>query len=122
VARYSFDFGPVTIAGFSPAGRCGQWVNCPRRTALDTLLVEAAAAAGAEVREAFTVEEILVEEVRVAGIGGHVKDGATVTERARVVVGADSPSPGCTRSLKRDVAPGTGCVPPSRQIQGQPRR
>ena len=45
--------------------------------------------AGAELREAFTVEEILIEEGQVTGIRGHAKGGATVTERARVVVGAD---------------------------------
>lgn len=56
---------------------------------LDALLVEAAVAAGAELREAFTVEEILVEDGRVIGIRGHGKGGATVTERARVVIGAD---------------------------------
>ncbi len=56
---------------------------------LDKLLVDAAAEAGAEVREGFTVDELVVEDGRVAGIRGHGKDGPTVTERARVVVGAD---------------------------------
>jgi flavin-dependent dehydrogenase len=56
---------------------------------LDALLVEAAVAAGAELREAFTVDEILVEDGLVTGIRGHGKDGSSVTERARVIVGAD---------------------------------
>ena len=56
---------------------------------LDKLLVDAASEAGAEVREEFTVQEIVVEDDRVVGIRGHSKDGATVTERAAVVVGAD---------------------------------
>jgi flavin-dependent dehydrogenase len=56
---------------------------------LDELLVRAAVAAGAELREGFTVEEVVVEDGVVTGIRGHVKDGATVTERARVVIGAD---------------------------------
>ena len=51
---------------------------------LDALLVEAAAAAGAEVREGFAVDEVVVEDGRVTG----VRSG-TVTERARLVVGAD---------------------------------
>jgi 2-polyprenyl-6-methoxyphenol hydroxylase-like FAD-dependent oxidoreductase len=89
VARYSFDFGPVTIAGSPRPANGAASGYCPRRTVLDTLLVEAAAAAGAEVREAFTVKEILVEEGRVTGIRGHAKGGPIVTERARVVVGAD---------------------------------
>jgi flavin-dependent dehydrogenase len=56
---------------------------------LDALLVDAAVEAGAELREAFTVEEILVDDGRVTGIRGHAKGGQTITERARVVVGAD---------------------------------
>ena len=56
---------------------------------LDKLLVEAASEAGAEVREGFTVEEVLIEDGRVTGIRGHAKGGNTVTEHGRVVVGAD---------------------------------
>ena len=89
VTRYSFDFGPVTISGSPrPADGAANGYG-PRRTVLDALLVEAAVAAGVELREAFTVEELLVEDGRVMGIRGHAKGGATVTERARVVVGAD---------------------------------
>ena len=61
----------------------------PRRTILDKLLVDAAAEAGAEVREAFTVEEILFEDGSVTGIRGHSKGGDSVTEKAKVVIGAD---------------------------------
>lgn len=87
--RYSLDFGPLTIAGtLRPADRIEQ-SRCPRRTVLDKLLVDAAAEAGAELREDFTVEEILVEEGRVSGIRGHARGGATVTERAGIVIGAD---------------------------------
>ncbi len=83
IDSYAFDFGPFTITG-----RPGT-AYAPRRTVLDTVLVEAAAGAGAEVRERFTVSEILVEHGRVTGIRGHGKGGPTVTERAEVVVGAD---------------------------------
>ena len=56
VRLYSFDFGPFTIAG-SPRPIDGvDEAYCPRRTVLDTMLVHAAADAGVEVREAFTVE------------------------------------------------------------------
>ena len=61
----------------------------PRRTVLDQLLVDAAVEAGAELREAFTVDEILADDGTVTGIRGHAKGGATVTERAGVVIGAD---------------------------------
>lgn len=86
---YGFDFGPVAIAG-SPRPIDGIAVAyCPRRTVLDGILVEAAAAAGAEVREGFTVGELLLEEGRVRGIGGHARGGSPVTERASIVIGAD---------------------------------
>jgi flavin-dependent dehydrogenase len=62
---------------------------CPRRIVLDELLVLAAAAAGAELREGFVVDEILVEDGVVTGVRGRGTGGGTVTERARVVVGAD---------------------------------
>ena len=56
---------------------------------LDKLLVDAAAEAGAEMREGFVVEELLSDDGRVVGIKGRSKGGATITERAQVVVGAD---------------------------------
>ena len=89
VTRYSFDFGPLVISGSSrPAD--GEWRSYgPRRIVLDALLAEAAVAAGAELREGFSVEQVLVEDGVVTGIRGHAKGGATVTERARVVIGAD---------------------------------
>lgn len=80
IGTYALDFGPVTISG-SPGGAA----YCPRRTVLDKLLVDAAREAGAEVREAFSVEEVVVEDGRVVGIRG--RDGNV--ERARVVIGAD---------------------------------
>jgi len=83
IETYVFDFGPFTISGMPGTA------YAPRRTVLDAVLVEAAAAAGAEVRQRFTVSEVLVEDGRVTGIRGHRKGGRTVTERARVVVGAD---------------------------------
>jgi flavin-dependent dehydrogenase len=89
ITRYSFDFGPVTISGSPRPADGAANAYGPRRIVLDALLVEAAVAAGAELREAFTVEEILVDDGRVTGIRGHAKGGETVTERARVVVGAD---------------------------------
>ena len=89
ITRYSFDFGPVAVAGTPRPSNGTAKAYCPRRIVLDALLVEAAAAAGAEVREAFTVEEVLVDDGRVTGIRGHAKGGDTVTETAKVVVGAD---------------------------------
>jgi 2-polyprenyl-6-methoxyphenol hydroxylase-like FAD-dependent oxidoreductase len=89
VETYSFDFGPLTISG-SPRPIDGIARGyCPRRTILDQLLVDAAVEAGAELREGFTVEEILASDGTVTGIRGHEKGGAAVDERARIVIGAD---------------------------------
>jgi 2-polyprenyl-6-methoxyphenol hydroxylase-like FAD-dependent oxidoreductase len=84
---FAFDFGPVSLAG-APGRADSPVAYCPRRTVLDKLLVDAAAEAGAEIREAFSVQEILVDKGRVAGVKG-TADGHTVEERAEVVIGAD---------------------------------
>jgi flavin-dependent dehydrogenase len=55
----------------------------PRRTVLDKILVDAADQAGAEVRERFTVDEIVVEDGVVVGIRGHDEAGQSVFERSR---------------------------------------
>jgi flavin-dependent dehydrogenase len=89
IGTYSFDFGPFTLAG-TPRPKDGISNGyAPRRTILDKVLVDAAADAGAEVRERFTMEELVVEDGAVVGIRGHGEGGRTVIERARVVVGAD---------------------------------
>lgn len=88
IDTYAFDFGPFTLTG-SPGVAESPVAYAPRRTVLDKLLVDAASEAGAEVREGFTVEEVVFEDGRVAGIRGHATNGSTVTENARVVIGAD---------------------------------
>jgi flavin-dependent dehydrogenase len=89
VERYSFDFGPVSVAG-SPRPIDGEArAFGPRRTILDKLLIDAAAESGVEVREAFAVEEITSDNGTVTGVRGHAKGGRSVTEKAKVVIGAD---------------------------------
>jgi 2-polyprenyl-6-methoxyphenol hydroxylase-like FAD-dependent oxidoreductase len=88
IDTYSFDFGPFAISG-APGSDEAPVAYSPRRTVLDKLLVDAAAEAGAEVREGFTVQDIVIEDGRVTGVRGHGRGGRPVTERARVVIGAD---------------------------------
>jgi 2-polyprenyl-6-methoxyphenol hydroxylase-like FAD-dependent oxidoreductase len=88
IQTYTFDFGPFTIAG-APGTKEAPVAYCPRRTILDKLLVDAAAQSGAEVREGFAVEEVLIEDGRAVGIRGRSKHGNSTIERAQVVVGAD---------------------------------
>ncbi len=89
IETYSFDFGPFTIAGTPRPSHGSSTAYSPRRTVLDKILVDAAAAAGAEVRERFTVEDVVIEDGAVVGIRGHDHGGETVFERGRVVIGAD---------------------------------
>ncbi|HXX79191.1 MAG TPA: FAD-dependent monooxygenase, partial [Ktedonobacteraceae bacterium] len=84
-----FDMDGLVITGQYPALDGVTAVYSPRRYVLDTILVEAAADAGAEVRQEFTVQELLWEEECVVGIRGQAKTGGSVTERARIVIGAD---------------------------------
>ena len=102
MGTYSLDFGPIVITG-SPRTVDGiAAARAPRRTVLDKLLVDAAAAAGVEVREGFSVEDIFVEDSTVVGIRGHGDGGATVEERARVVIGADGHNSRVARAVKAE--------------------
>ena len=102
ISTYSFDFGPFAIAGSPrPSDRIAT-AYAPRRTVLDKVLVDAAAEAGAEVREAFTVEDVVVEDGVVVGIKGHTAGGASTTERARVVIGADGRNSRIARTVGAD--------------------
>lgn len=84
-----FDTGHVTLSAPQPASNGVDMMCSPRRTLLDKLLVDAARAAGAEVRENFIAEELASDGGQVTGLRGRLKGGPAVTERARLVVGAD---------------------------------
>jgi 2-polyprenyl-6-methoxyphenol hydroxylase-like FAD-dependent oxidoreductase len=86
IHTYAFDFGPFTLGG-APGTKESPVAYCPRRTVLDKLLLDAATEAGAEVRENFAVDEVLIEDGRAIGVRG--TKGGPVTEHARVVIGAD---------------------------------
>lgn len=103
VPTYTFDFGPLVIAGKPRPVEGITEAYAPRRTVLDKILVDAAAAAGVEVRERFSVEEILIEEGTVVGIRGRDHDGRAVLERARVVVGADGHNSRVARAVGAEV-------------------
>jgi flavin-dependent dehydrogenase len=88
IHTHSFDFGALAISG-TPGPADSPVSYCPRRTVLDKLLLDAAAEAGVEIREGFTVDEILSEHGHVVGIRGHERNGTAVREKARIVIGAD---------------------------------
>jgi len=83
-----FDQGDAVITGRYPAYQGVEVMCSPRRTLLDRVLVDAARAAGGEVRENFAVEEILGDG-QVTGVRGREKGAPEVTEQARLVIGAD---------------------------------
>lgn len=99
IGTYTFDFGPFTIAG-APGTADAPVAYCPRRTVLDKILVDAAGEAGAEFREGFTVEEVLIENGRAFGIKGHSRGGAPVIERAQFIVGADGRGSSVAETVK----------------------
>ncbi len=89
IHRVTADYGAVSISGRpSPVDGTGI-MYCPRRTILDLLLVEAARAAGAEIREATTFRELIWQNDRVVGARVQARDGKFLEERATIVVGAD---------------------------------
>ena len=89
IRTYSFDFGPFTISGSPRPSGAVEDAYCPRRTVLDTMLVHAAADAGVEVRESFTVDEVLIDDGTVVGVRGRDRGGSSASEHATVVIGAD---------------------------------
>jgi flavin-dependent dehydrogenase len=113
VRRQTFDVGPFALTGSPPPTDGVAEGYAPRRTVLDKVLVDAAAAAGVEVREHFVVTDLLIDGDRVTGVRGHAVGGATVTEQARIVVGADGVRSLVARTVQAptyDVRPVLACT------------
>src|SRR5258708_16433255 len=88
--RVRFDAGGgLVMDGQFPAYEGVDTLYSPRRTLLDTILVEAARAAGAEIRENFRVTQVTASGSQVTGIGGSARGGPVVSETASLVIGAD---------------------------------
>jgi 2-polyprenyl-6-methoxyphenol hydroxylase-like FAD-dependent oxidoreductase len=108
----TFDVGPFALRGTIPDANDGLGGYCPRRTVLDHVLVNRAAAAGVEVREGFTVDELLMTGDTVVGIRGHGRATQPVEERARIVIGADGVNSFVARSVRTpeyEVRPVVAC-------------
>jgi 2-polyprenyl-6-methoxyphenol hydroxylase-like FAD-dependent oxidoreductase len=84
--RYADDIVPITI---KPAYGVDA-LYAPRRTVLDPILVDAAVAAGVDVRFGVTVTDVVRDgSGAVRGISGRTADGQHFRAGARLVIGAD---------------------------------
>ncbi|HEX5174631.1 MAG TPA: NAD(P)/FAD-dependent oxidoreductase [Gaiellaceae bacterium] len=104
----TFDVGPFALNAAPPASDGVGQGYCPRRTVLDSLLLDAAEEAGAEVRTGVPVDELLFADGAVVGVR---MQGAE--ERARVVIGADGRNSFVARAVQApeyDVRPGRTCA------------
>ncbi|GAA2474561.1 NAD(P)/FAD-dependent oxidoreductase [Streptomyces longisporus] len=90
IREYGLQSGRARLMAPLPAVEEVDAAYSPDRATLDRILLEAALEAGAEFREDFSVQELCTDEAgTVTGVRGRSGDGATVTEHARLVVGAD---------------------------------
>lgn len=90
ITDYAFDFGCAVLTGRPvPAAEGVDVAYGPRRTVLDALLVDAAAQAGAEVREGYLVEQVLFGRGGVRGVVGRSRGGPVQVDTAPLVIGAD---------------------------------
>jgi 2-polyprenyl-6-methoxyphenol hydroxylase-like FAD-dependent oxidoreductase len=89
--RIRFHAAGVVIDAPTPTVGGIDYMFSPRRTVLDTVLVEAAREAGAEVREGTSVEALLRDDIgRVSGVRTLDRSsGREADVRSRLVVGAD---------------------------------
>ncbi|TWP50494.1 FAD-dependent monooxygenase [Lentzea tibetensis] len=84
--RYAGTTVPITI---KPSFGVDA-LYAPRRTVLDPILVDAAAAAGADVRFGVAVADVERDgRGHVTGVKGRSRDGGAFHARARIVIGAD---------------------------------
>jgi flavin-dependent dehydrogenase len=89
IPRLGLDLGAFQLIGDLPSVDSVAEACAPRRTVLDKILVDAAAEAGADVREGFSVTGLTSSDGRVTGVRGHGRGGAELEEPARIVIGAD---------------------------------
>src|SRR5436190_5037335 len=89
VTSMVFDVGDFPLVARNLVEDGVAWGYGPRRITLDKILADAAVESGAELREAFAVDDYLFDGDRVVGIRGHDRTGSRVEERAAIVVGAD---------------------------------
>ena len=90
VRRVTFHYGDESMPVALKPSAGVDALYAPRRTVLDALLVDAAEEAGARVRFGCAVTDLARDGAgRVIGVVLRDRGGATRTEKARLVIGAD---------------------------------
>jgi 2-polyprenyl-6-methoxyphenol hydroxylase-like FAD-dependent oxidoreductase len=95
-----FDFGPVVLDGTTPPVDGISEHYAPRRGMLDTLLLDVALSAGAELRRQATVTGLRRVGERVCGVRFSRPGGPDMRVLGRIVIGAD----GVHSTLAKQVA------------------
>jgi 2-polyprenyl-6-methoxyphenol hydroxylase-like FAD-dependent oxidoreductase len=111
MAKINLDLGEFVLSAEAPPAGDVRQSYAPRRYVLDSLLVDAAVEAGAELRRG-SVVGLLSEGDRVVGVRYSDQNGRAVEERARLVIGAD----GTNSSIARFV--GAPVYDETSQLQG----
>ncbi len=89
ITHYSLQSGDARLVAPLPAVEGVGYALSPPRISLDQALAEAAVAAGAELREGVSIQEVLSENGAVVGVSGVSKSSGRMSEKATIVVGAD---------------------------------
>jgi flavin-dependent dehydrogenase len=90
VRRSTFRYAGTVLSIAVKSSHGVDALYAPRRTVLDPVIVDAAAAAGVDVRFGTAVTDVERDgSGTVTGVVGRTNDGGTFGARARVVVGAD---------------------------------
>lgn len=113
IHKIRLDVGEFELAGSPPPVDGIDYAIAPRRTLLDKFLIDAAVTAGAEIREAFYVCEVVTDDGRVTGIRGRTSGGSTTVDNASFVVGADGTGSivaYSVRAPKYNERPSTACA------------
>jgi len=84
-----FDVETAVLRGRYPTFGGVDALYGPRRTVLDKILVDAARASGADLREDVTVDALAWADGRVTGVSARMGSGRAIAETARLVIGAD---------------------------------
>jgi flavin-dependent dehydrogenase len=89
IRRTTFHYGDATeVVDLKPSAGV-EALFAPRRTVLDTILVDAAREAGVDVRFGVTVQDLLTRNGRVIGVIARSQTGQPMRVVAPITIGAD---------------------------------